>query len=211
DDEGGRGRGKAGGHPDAGQAHIAEQDQRPTPAVAPEHEPDQKGGGPDRAPKDDGPTVGRFDEARESSAEAPHEGGKKDKEVAKTFLPSRNGRLKRGGWRNSFGHGTNVCSSSARLLLQTRRPSPYSRNPRPVKLREPAPSVRWGTCRTAYWKSNALRPVTISSSPSGLVTGGSARARQPILSHSRQAGPTGVGAAPGPAILPAPWAGRAAP
>src|SRR5690606_24645040 len=145
-------------------------------------EPDQKGGGPDRAPEDDGPAVRSFDEARESSAEAPHEGGKKDKEVAKTFLPSRNGRLKRGGWRNSVGHGTNVCSSSARLLLQTRRPSPYSRNPRPVKLREPAPSVRWGTCRRLTGSRtrsgpSPFRPVQAVLSPGVRRAPGSRSAR----------------------------------
>src|SRR5688500_11300989 len=45
---------------------------------------------------------------------------------------------------------------------------------------------------TPHWKSKALRPAVISSRPSGRVTGGSARARQPTRSQSRQAGPTGV-------------------
>lgn len=40
-----------------------------------------------------------------------------------------------------------------------------------------------------HWKSNALNPVTISSSPSGRVTGGSARDKQPTRSQRRQAGP----------------------
>ncbi len=51
--------------------------------------------------------------------------------------------------------------------------------------------------------------VTISSRPSGRVTGGSARARQPTRSQSLQAGPTGV-AKPCPG-LPVAATGSAAP
>lgn len=49
-----------------------------------------------------------------------------------------------------------------------------------------------GHGRPRYWKSKAESPVAISSSPSGRVTGGSMRERQPTRSHRRQAGPTGV-------------------
>lgn len=50
--------------------------------------------------------------------------------------------------------------------------------------------------RPSHQKSKMLRPVVISSSPSGLVTGGSARERQPLRSHSRQAGPMATGSWP---------------
>lgn len=129
--------------------------------------------------------------------------------------PIRSSRCGAGAATRVGDDAVSVMGATVELLWTGRcarddRKVPCSRNAKAKARGEPETGDNCGTLPRRHWKSKALKPVTISSRPSGRVTGGSARARQPTRSQSRQAGPTGVAATlPAFAVVAVP--GSAAP
>ena len=184
-DEAGRGGGEAERHRQARQAHAGEQRQRAAPAVAPDHEGDA-GRRPPRAsartPPSSCPAV---DEAGDRAAEAPDHGRQEDEQETQRLVPAQAARRTGGnaGGGGRLLHGAGPADRQMSKML--RRASQFARF-------APDPPALAVLAQSPYWKSKALKPVETSSRPSGRVTGGSARARQPTRSQSRQAGPIGV-------------------